>query len=1154
MFSLMPEFPILSLKSRRTVAAASIGVLLGTLVLSGGVVAKPAPAEHLNPSHKDPTQELIRLRTEGVAHFESGIAQKKALAVFTEALTLPGANAVDRYNLGVINKKLNKVEESKKHLLEAIKLDKGLAHPHYLLGLIYVTEENRDAALKSFAEAVRLQPGEASAHYQLSRVYREAGNTQGALQSIVETLRLDPYHTGAMYQLYLHHQQGGDKEKAKLIFKEFSRLKKALGQTRKEINPDESVLARPINYPLAQLETPFSAIDTVPSFRLESLKKLGDVSNFSIADVNNDKTQDIVVASGSGDVAVWLNEGKKGFSLHAKGNTGANLGDIDSLELVKFSRGNEYSVLLSSDIGLNHIALENANPEPKDPKAKHHNAKNQELKPIAVKVGGLNTLSKVKPKMLNLADVDHDGDTDIITDGFQRVWLNRGNAQFDTQDNYLPEQDMKQLAGMTRAMLGTDFRNQIAVDFVAQDKNQKRWLLRDDMGGRYELFDDRLPSHKKVHWFERSDMNNDGLVDVVNLTSKGLVIDYNKSNLNFDSQRVSKRLSGVSEAIILDFNNDGHKDVVYALDSGEVNVFINLGKKRYKNVQVADLKTSSPIKKMQAIDSNDDGLVDIVAVDSNGELMVMNNSTQTKNAKWLTLKLDGIRSAPDGRYTQVEVRYGGFYSKYEAEGDLVHIPIGQASHAELLRITWPNGFVENKFNIQPEVTWYFAESERISGSCPSVYAWNGERYVYITDAFISGPMGVPTGPGQYFPVGDDEYVKIPGEHMRVDENGNYRVSIVEELKEVTYLDDIRLYAVDYPESYYMFPNEYLMPPKFPEFKLHMSNTAKAPFYAADHLGNDVTDLVKDVDYRYPHDFNRLDFTGFADPNGVEIELTSEQMASEDLRLFLTGWFYYFDSSSLIAASQQPDVELIWPQIQGYQDGEWRFLKRIGIPSGKEKTVVVDLGGQIPEGVEKIRVWTNVELYWDRILVDTAPEPSTEVYQMNQLATEDTRLRFHGFSTLIRPEGEFPMPDRFDYHKTRYQSLWNPLKGKYTRYGEVDSLVNKVDGKFAVFSAGDELAMTFDAADLPPLRKGYKRDFLIYLNGFVKDGDKYTAHAGSVDPMPFAGLKSYPYSEKESAVADFDSDDYQQYLREYQSREPLRFTGPEASSSNDPSSN
>lgn len=1115
------------------VVAVFVSVLL---VLHEPVSAKKQ--EHVNPSHSDVEQEKIRLRTEGIAHFESGIGQKKALALFQKVLAMNEKSGLDHYNVAIAYKKMNNIAKAKEHLHKAVKLDSNMAHPYYVLGLIYISENKNKEALKVFSKAAELMPNAASAHYQISRMHRELGDSKSALQEIVETLRLDPYHTGAMYQLYLFHQQGGDKEKANQIFLEFSRLKKAIGQTRKEVNPDESELAIPLSGELASLKKPFTAALSEPKFSVTKLKKVKSVNSYSVADLNEDKIQDLAILSEKGELSLWINDPKAGFKLKGKGSA---VGNALDMQLAKLKRGSPYSVIVASESGLSMLPLINPAAPKKSVKAGHGSVPTEPTLIKKLKIGEIQQLSNNKVNYIGLADVDHDGDTDIISDGFASVWLNRGDAKFDEKANYL-KLDNNQLQNISKPLLSSDLRNLIAVDFIAIDKDDKHWILRDEMGGKYKLFD-RLEKKKSLLWSGRADMDNDGWTDIVSLTASGLEVDYNNGELNFDSKLSSSNLSSIKDAIIADFNNDGFKDIVMALPGGGIQVWSNIGSRKFNLSE--KILPEVKLRKLSILDSNGDGRLDIAGIGPSGDFLLLANETETDNAKWLSLKLDGIRSAPDGRYTQVEVRYGGFYSKYEADGDIVHVPLGQASHAETLRISWPNGFVENKFKIDAEETWFFAESERISGSCPSVYAWNGERYVYITDAFISGPMGVPVAPGKYFPVDDDEYVKIPGQHLVADDDGNYRVTIVEELREVTYLDQVRLYAVDYPADHHMFPNEYLKPPEFPEFELHISGSAKAPLKAVDHHGNDVSRLVQKVDYKYPHNFNRLDYTGFADEHGIEFDLPKETLHGDHLRLFLTGWFYYFDSTSLISASQQPEVEMVWPQVQMLRDGEWTTLKRFGIPSGKEKTVVVDLSGAVPADAEKLRIWTNVELYWDQVLVDTEAPPRKDIASLTELTSVKSRLRFHGFSELIRPVGEFPMPDRFDYHRASYQSLWNPLRGRYTRYGEVDQLINTVDSKLAVFGSGDELAMTFSGKDLPPLKPGYQRDFLIYLNGFVKDGDKYTAHAGDVEPMPYAGLAAYPDTAKDRKAAGLDSKEYQQYLRDYQSRQPLQFTGPDA---------
>ena len=154
-----------------------------------------------------------------------------------------------------------------------------------------------------------------------------------------------------------------------------------------------------------------------------------------------------------------------------------------------------------------------------------------------------------------------------------------------------------------------------------------------------------------------------------------------------------------------------------------------------------------------------------------------------------------------------------------------------------------------------------------------------------------------------------------------------------------------------------------------------------------------------------------------------------------------------------------------------------------------------------------------------------------------------RLRFRGFSQLVRGNGEFPQPERFDYSRVHYSAMWNPLRGKYTRYGDVRELLASADSRFTVFGSGDEALLEFNAAALSPLAPNWRRDFFLYLNGYVKDGDYYTAHAGAVDPMPFAGMQSYPFSDADRREAPFDSPAYRAYLAQFQTRDPLRFTGP-----------
>ena len=230
----------------------------------------------------------------------------------------------------------------------------------------------------------------------------------------------------------------------------------------------------------------------------------------------------------------------------------------------------------------------------------------------------------------------------------------------------------------------------------------------------------------------------------------------------------------------------------------------------------------------------------------------------------------------------------------------------------------------------------------------------------------------------------------------------------------------------------------------------------------------------------------------AEPNGIIFDFPDEALIAKRLRLFLTGGFYYFDSTSMISISQREDLDIVWPKVQALMpNGEWKTLAYSGIPPGKGKTLVVDLSGKLPAGTRKLRIWSNLELYWDRIAIDTSELPQQH-YRIIELPLKAAQLRFRGFSTLLKSEHS-SSPERFDYDRVTFQSFWNPLQGRYTRYGDVAALVDNVDSRFAVMGSGDELMLVFSAAE--PVTSGWQRDFLLHFDGYVKDGDKHTAHAG-----------------------------------------------------------
>ncbi|HET7510477.1 MAG TPA: hypothetical protein VFJ65_09540, partial [Solirubrobacterales bacterium] len=149
------------------------------------------------------------------------------------------------------------------------------------------------------------------------------------------------------------------------------------------------------------------------------------------------------------------------------------------------------------------------------------------------------------------------------------------------------------------------------------------------------------------------------------------------------------------------------------------------------------------------------------------------------------------------------------------------------------------------------------------------------------------------------------------------------------------------------------------------------------------------------------------------------------------------------------------------------------------------------------------------------------------------------LHYRGFSRpVIDPERR--QPERFDYASWMPITEWNPTPGLYTRYGDVQPLLAGVDDLLVVMGSGDEVRLTFDAAALPPLPSGWRRDFLLLVDGWAKDADANTAFSQSVEPLPFHAMSRYPYPAGEH----FPDDPLHTLYRErYNTRPALRLLRP-----------
>jgi hypothetical protein len=230
---------------------------------------------------------------------------------------------------------------------------------------------------------------------------------------------------------------------------------------------------------------------------------------------------------------------------------------------------------------------------------------------------------------------------------------------------------------------------------------------------------------------------------------------------------------------------------------------------------------------------------------------------------------------------------------------------------------------------------------------------------------------------------------------------------------------------------------------------------------------------------------------------------------------------------------------------------------MGFPAGGPRTMTADLTGKLPLGTRKIRITTNLQVYWDSILIDRAQQSAAREISFDKrsagshsagnnaglsddAARQSVRitpvplvhadLEFHGYPLKI--EGTPPGNVQYIYEKVSATGPYTRPSGTYTRYGDVLPLLTATDDKLAVFGSGDEVQIDFDPANLPALPKGWVRDYFFAANGYEKDMDFYAAEGNYVAPLPFLRMGEYPYTPKQSFPLD---DAHLNYLLEYNTR-------------------
>jgi hypothetical protein len=392
---------------------------------------------------------------------------------------------------------------------------------------------------------------------------------------------------------------------------------------------------------------------------------------------------------------------------------------------------------------------------------------------------------------------------------------------------------------------------------------------------------------------------------------------------------------------------------------------------------------------------------------------------------------------------------------------------------------------------------YSAEVAVLKGSCPWLFTYDGEKMRFVTDFIWRSPLGLRINAQETAGImTTEDRVKIRGEEL-VPRDGIYDLRLTAELWETHFFDHVALVAVDHPHDTEIYIDErFAFPP--PDLDVRIVSAVQPVHLATTDEGRDVTDIVQHRDGRHLDFFGRGAYQGITRDHYLEIEI-ADAPDRGPLWLVAQGWVRPTDSSINVAMSQGMQeaprgLRLEAPDGQG----GWRTVKAdLGFPAGKTKTILIDLGDVFDgEAPHRLRLHTNLEIYWDRIgWAAGAPEAGLS---MQPVPLRTAELRYRGFSVAEaadRSSPDVPVYDKLAGTGPR----WLDLAGYYTRFGDVAPLLEKVDDRYVIVNAGDEMRFAFEELTPPP--DGYRRDFVLIGDGWVKDGDYNTAFSETVLPLP-----------------------------------------------------